>query len=36
MEYEAPAVLATFDIDEVVEAAATGIGGYNGEYPENV
>jgi hypothetical protein len=34
MEYEAPAVLATFDIDEVVEAAATGIGGYNGEWPQ--
>jgi hypothetical protein len=33
MEYETPAVLATFDIEEVVEAAATGMGGYN-EHPE--
>jgi len=35
MEYETPAILATFEIQEVIEAAATGLGGYN-DNPEEV
>jgi hypothetical protein len=36
VEYETPAILATFEIQEVIEAAVTATGGYNHELPTDI